>query len=310
MSESIPLVHPATTVPASTIPARVTVRATDLAALTKPRVTSLVVFTTFTGFYVAAPGRLDLVALAHAVVGTWLVAGGAAALNQWRERGTDALMRRTCGRPLPAGRMHPAVAGAFGVVLAAAGTLELATRANLLAAMLALVTLAIYVGIYTPLKLRTPRALEIGAVPGALPPLIGWAAARGSLSGDVLALFAILFLWQMPHFLAIAWLYREDYARGGYRVLPVVDRSGSKTAAQAAVYSVALVAVSLLPFLVRLAGVVYLAGVAALGAWLLVVAMRFALTPSRAAARRLFHLSLVYLPLVLLLLIVNPAIGR
>jgi protoheme IX farnesyltransferase len=204
-------------------------RAADFVALSKPRLNLLVVATTAAGYYLGTIGDLDAIRFTNTVIGTALVAGGASALNQVAERRTDALMRRTRTRPLPDGRLQSVEASLFALALAVAGLLVLALGANLLAAMVALTTLVTYVAVYTPLKPRTSLATVVGAVPGALPPMIGWAGATGELSREAWILFAIVFLWQMPHFLAIAWLYREDYARAGLKMLPVVDPDGERT---------------------------------------------------------------------------------
>ena len=275
----------------------------DYVALTKPRVNLLVLVTTTIGFHLGNVGRTDLALLFHTVVGTFLVAGGAAAFNQVLERDVDALMRRTMTRPLPGGRVGPKDAALFAAALSAAGILELGLGANWLAAAVAMVTLASYALVYTPLKRVTSLATVVGAVPGALPPLIGWAAARGSLGLEAWVLFAIVFVWQMPHVLAISWLYREDYARGGIRVLPVEDPDGRSTAFQMVNYAAALVPISLMPTAVGIAGRVYLAGAIVLGVGLLVLTVRFARNRTPEGARRLFAASLVYLPVLWLLML-------
>jgi protoheme IX farnesyltransferase len=226
------------------------------------------------------------------------VAGGASALNQLYERDTDALMRRTRMRPLPDGRIAPSDARLFGVTLSTAGLVLLAALAGWLAAVLALATLAIYVLIYTPLKRRSPIATLVGAVPGALPPLIGWVASRGEISVGGLALFLIVFLWQIPHFMAIAWMYRDDYRLAGFPMLPVIDSDGRRTGREAVVYAAALLPASLAPTLAGVSGNVYAAIAAVLGIGLLVAALKFASTRSDIAARRLFFGSLIYLPLI------------
>ena len=221
-------------------------RCADLVALTKPRLNFLVVLTTLAGYHLGSAGY-DLARLFHTVVGTALVAGGAAAFNQLLERDTDALMRRTQTRPLPGGRLEPGAAGAFAAVLSVVGLGQLALGVNLLAAAVAAVTLLSYVTIYTPLKRRTPLATLMGGVPGALPAVIGWAAARNSLSVEGWALFGLVFFWQMPHFLAIAWMCRDDYARAGLPMLPVVEPDGRSTGVQVVLYAATLIPVSLLP---------------------------------------------------------------
>lgn len=280
------------TTPAITV-APTTVR--DWALLTKPRITTMVVFTTMVGF-VAASGRVDTALLIATLVGTALVAAGAAVLNQVLERDTDALMWRTRERPLPAGRVGLRDAVAFGSALSLLGLGVLAWRSGWLSAAVAAATLGSYLGVYTPLKRRTPLATLVGAVPGALPPVIGWAAARDALEGGAFVLFAILFLWQIPHFLAIAWLYRDDYARGGFPMLPVVDREGVFTARQAVVHSLALLFVSLAPFAAGLAGPWYLAGALLLGSTYVLFALRLASARDLPAARGLFVVSVLYLP--------------
>jgi heme o synthase len=280
-------------------------RAADYVALTKPRLNVLVVATSAAGYYLGASGRIDGVAMATAVAGTALVAGGAAVLNQVYERDTDALMRRTRQRPLPDGRVSTTDAAVFGIVLSAAGLALLAARANALAALLALATLVTYLIVYTPMKRRTPLATLVGAVPGALPPLIGWAAARGAVSIGGLALFAIVFLWQIPHFMAIAWMYRDDYGRAGFPMLPVVEPDGRRTGRHAALFAAALVPVTLVPAIVGVSGAIYAAAALILGAALLWLAIRFAAARTDAAAKALFLGSIVYLPLIWIAMIVD-----
>ncbi len=277
----------------------------DYVALTKPRLNFLVVATSAAGYYLGGPGSADLVSMAEAVAGTALVAGGAAVLNQFYERDTDALMRRTRLRPLPAGRVAPGDAHMFGLALSVAGLLLLAVRANWLSAALALATLATYLAIYTPMKRRTPLATLVGAIPGALPALIGWTASHGSIAYGGLTLFAIVFLWQIPHFMAIAWLYRDDYAKAGFPMLPVIDPEGRRAGRQAVWYAVALVPVSLAPAYVDIAGSVYFASALVLSTTLLVLAVRFSATRSDAAARALFFGSITYLPLIWIAMIAN-----
>jgi len=275
-------------------------------ALTKPRITLLVVLTTLVGFLVAVPRPVPTLLLLHALVGTALAAGAAGALNQWAERRLDAEMRRTARRPLPSGRLTPLEAAAFGLGLTVAGTAYLALTTNALASAIAALTVASYLLLYTPLKRVTSLATVVGAVPGALPPLIGWAAARGRLGPEAWVLFGILFLWQMPHFLALAHLYRADYARAGFRMLTVEDATGRGAGRQAALYALALVPVSLLPTPLGLAGPVYFVGALALGIAFLLGAAGMAVAPSGvAAARRLFHASLLYLPVLCVLLLVG-----
>ena len=238
---------PASSVPVSVDVARTPTRVADYVALTKPRLNGLVVATSAAGYMLGAAGSLDLSAMAWAVSGTALVAGGAAVLNQVYERDTDRLMRRTRTRPLPDGRVPAPEARRFGVMLAVAGLALLAARSNSLAFGLAAATLVIYLALYTPLKRRSPFATLVGAVPGALPPLIGWAAAHGAVSAGGAALFAIVFLWQIPHFMAIAWLYRDDYEKAGFPMLPVIEPDGRSTGRQAAIYAALLLPASLVP---------------------------------------------------------------
>ena len=269
----------------------------DYLTLTKPRLNSLVVVTSAGGYYlgVSRPAILPMAAVA---MGTALVAGGAAVLNQVYERETDALMQRTRLRPLPDQRVTPEEARTFGTLLAAAGIVLLSVSANALAALLALLTLVVYLTIYTPMKRRSSLATLIGAVPGALPPLIGWTAASGSLSLGGWSLFAIVFLWQIPHFMAIAWLYRDDYARAGFPMLPVVEPDGRRTGLQAVFYAAALVPVSVAPTIVGLTGAAYFWTALVLGVGFVWMAARFALSRTDATARLLFYSSITYLPLI------------
>ncbi|HVB37545.1 MAG TPA: heme o synthase, partial [Vicinamibacterales bacterium] len=241
----------------------------------------------------------------HLVVGTALVAGGSAVFNQVYERETDQLMRRTRMRPLPDGRVQPAEALVFGAALAGAGLIDLALGTNLLAALVALVTLLTYTIVYTPMKQRSSLATLVGAVPGALPPMIGWAAGRDMLTIHAWTLFSIVFLWQMPHFLAIAWMYREDYERAGFPLLPVIEPDGRSTGRQAVIYAAALVPVSLIPWMIGLAGGTYFVGALLLGGALLALATGFAIERTTASARRLFFGSITYLPLLWGLMILN-----
>jgi protoheme IX farnesyltransferase len=270
----------------------------DYWELTKPGVTSLILFSTLVGFYLASQQGIALAPLFHVLFGTALVAGGTAALNQFWERDADARMRRTRSRPLPMGRITPRRALWFGIALAAAGTLHLAWHVNLLSALLAALTLASYLFLYTPLKMRTPHCTLVGSFPGAIPPLIGWAAARGSLNAEAWVLYAILFLWQFPHFLAIAWLYSEDYERAGIAMLPVVEPDGKSTARQILLYCAALLPVSLLPTWLGTTGWIYLAGTLLLGSGFLYIAVRSAVEKTKLGARRLLQASVVYLPLI------------
>ena len=273
-------------------------RASDFLALTKPRLNSLVIATTAVGYYMGAGNRVDALACVHTLMGTALVAGAAAALNQVAERDVDGRMQRTRLRPIPDGRLQPAEAWWFGVVLAAIGLFQLGFGANLLAAAVALVTLVTYISVYTPLKRRTSAATVIGAVPGALPPVVGWAAARGALTIEALALFVIVLLWQVPHFFAIAWMHREDFKKAGFPFLPVVDPDGRRTARQIMLYASALLPMSLVPTLVGLTGGAYLVGAGLLGLGFLLLASRFAASRTSNRAQSLFRGSIAYLPLL------------
>jgi protoheme IX farnesyltransferase len=277
----------------------------DFVSLTKPRVNLLVVVTAVIGFHFGSPAPADLAVLFSTVLGTFLVASGAAAFNQILERDVDARMRRTMSRPLPEGRLSVRESTWFAATLSTSGILLLGLGANWLAAGVAAATLGSYALVYTPLKRVTSLATVIGAVPGALPPMIGWAAARGSLTLEAWVLFAIVFFWQMPHVLAISWMYREDYERGGIRVLPVGDTEGRSTAFQMVNYAAALVPVSLLPTIVGLAGRVYFAGAIVLGLGMLALAVRFAQDRTSTRARQLFMASLAYLPLLWVLMLAN-----
>jgi protoheme IX farnesyltransferase len=275
--------------------------AADLVALTKPRVVVMILVTTLVGYYVGLSGAPDYVRMLHLIIGTVLAAGGTLALNQYWERGVDALMERTRARPLPDGRLQPIEALLFGGAITFVGVVYLATFVGALSAGVTAATAVLYLFAYTPLKLRTALCTIVGAVPGALPPVTGWVAARDDLSIGAGVLFGILFLWQLPHTLAIARLYREDYARAGVRVLPVVD-AGSTTERQIVTASLALLAVSLLPTLIGLAGSIYFAGALALGVAQASLGAMQALAPSAASARRVLYASLLYLPALLALL--------
>ncbi len=279
----------------------------DRLQLTKPRITAMVVFTALVGFVMAGPGSLRNGRLAATLLGTALVAAGAAALNQVLEKDTDALMSRTRERPLPAGRIRTREARLMGSGLTVAGLVVLWRGCGVLPALVALVTWLSYLFVYTPLKRRTSLATLVGAVPGALPPVIGWTAAQGEIAAGAAILFAILFLWQIPHFLAIAWLYREDYARAGFPLLPVLDREGTFAASQAVLHSLALLLLSLTPAAVGMAGGTYLAGAFVLGLALTAFALRLLSTREPSAARGLFFASVLYLPaLSSLLLAARP----
>jgi len=284
-------------------------RVADYLELTKPRVAVLVLFTVAAGALLAARGTPDLAALVHVLCGTALVAAGASALNQFLERHSDALMRRTENRPLPSGRLQPLEVLVFGSLLGLAGTAYLAVFVRQpLAALVAGSTFLSYVFLYTPLKRKTSLNTLVGAVPGALPPVIGWTAVRGSVDAEVVALFLIVFLWQVPHFLAIAWIYREDYARAGLHMLPTLQDGTGMTGRQMASYCLALIPVSLTPAALDLAGPLYVAGALGLGLLFVGAAVGFAQTPSVGRARRVLRASLVYLPALLALRLVDAAV--
>jgi protoheme IX farnesyltransferase len=280
---------------------------TDLVALTKPRVVLMVLVTTLVGYYVGLTGAADWARLLHLALGTVLAAGGTLALNQYWERDVDARMERTRARPLPDGRLMPLEALAFGAAITALGIAYLAAFVGVAPAMVTLATFALYLFAYTPLKLRSPLCTIVGAIPGALPPVTGWVAARDEAGVGAWILFGILFLWQLPHTLAIARLYRDDYARAGVRVLPVIDPHGASAERQIVTGCLALLGVSLLPTLTGLAGGVYFAGALALGLAFVALGAWQALTPSPGGARRVLFASLLYLPALLALLALDKA---
>jgi len=280
-------------------------RTADFAALAKPRLNMLVVISALAGYLMGTVESVSALPLLATLAGTGLVAGGASAFNQLLERDLDALMRRTRMRPLPDRRLQAAEAAIFGFAITVTGLLVLAAFVNLLAAAVALVTLLSYVVIYTPLKRRSSFGTVIGAIPGALPPVIGWAAARGALTTEAWILFGIVFLWQLPHFLAIAWMYREDYARAGYPMLPVIEPDGHSTARQALVYATALLPLSLAPTLLGLTGNVYFGGALLLGVAFIYLTYRFVRTRAVRDARTVFFGSIIYLPLVWILMIAD-----
>jgi protoheme IX farnesyltransferase len=274
-------------------------KAWSYVVLTKPDVTFLVVITTVAGFYLGSTGPLDWVLMLHTLFATMLVAGGTAALNQYIERDMDAVMRRTAARPLPSGTLATRDVVIFGVLTIIAGTLWLLLAVNAIAALVALATTVLYLCAYTPLKTRTPLATAVGAIPGALPPLIGWAAARGSLSVGGWVLFAILFFWQFPHFMAIAWMYREDYARAGIKMLPVVDPKGNSTFRQIVVTSAVLVWVSALPTVIGMTGISYFFAALVLGMALLQVSLWANRSRTNARAKWLMHATVAHIPILL-----------
>ena len=273
--------------------------------LFKARLTSLVLVTTLVGFYIGSHGAVDYGLMFHTILGTALVASGASALNQLWERHHDARMRRTQDRPLPSGRMQPATVLVIGCAAAAAGLTYLAAAVNLTASALGAVSLGTYLFVYTPLKRVTWLNTAVGAVPGGLPPLIGWAAARGRLDAEGWALFGILALWQMPHFMAIAWIYRDEYARAGFKMLPVIDPDGRRTARQAVAQTLGLLPMSVCPFVLKLAGPLYLAGALVLGLAFLWCALQFARQLTASRARQLFYVSIAYLPLLLGIMVLD-----
>ena len=273
--------------------------------LGKARLTGLVVLTTAVGFLIGRNGVASWRHLFWTVIGTALAAFGANALNQWLERRHDGRMHRTCHRPLPSGRLTAPGAWCWGTAAAIAGPAILAAWVNGLAAVLAAATVVIYLGLYTPLKTRSSFCTLVGAVCGAIPPMIGWSAATGGLEPGAWLLGAVLFAWQVPHFLALAWLHRDDYARGGFRMLPVSDPTGQLTGQVIILYSLTLLALGPVATLTGMTGWVYAIGSVALGAGLLVLGVRLYRQPTSANARRLFHASLVYLPTLFALMLVD-----
>ena len=272
--------------------------------LTKPRITFLVVLTAAAGFCLGSD-QIDFLRLVNMALGVALLSSGIATLNQYIERDLDRLMRRTQDRPLPSGKLTARRALVFGVSLSAVALGYLAVTVNPLSAVLGFATLASYLFIYTPLKLKTTLSTVLGAFPGAMPPFIGWVAARGEVTIEAWVLFAILFLWQFPHFLAIAWMYRDDYARAGIKMLPVVEPEGRVTGQQIVVYTLLLIPVSLLPVLVNLAGSVYLIGASVIGVVFLYYGVRAAVARTTWQARKLLLASVLYLPILFLLMVMN-----
>jgi protoheme IX farnesyltransferase len=289
----------------TTLAAPATSRLSAYLELTKPRVNLLVVLTAATGFYMASGGRVDLVLLLHTLFGTALVAGGSAALNQYLERDLDGRMRRTWGRPLPSGRLTPTEALVFGAGLVSLGSIYLLLLVNGMTSLLGIVTAFLYLSIYTPLKTRTSYCTAIGSIPGALPPLMGWAGAAGTLDFQALGLFLILLLWQFPHFLAISWAYRRDYEKGGFSMLSGADPDGRRTSVRVIIYTLILFGTSLLPVSSGLTGDVYLAGAIALGVGLLLLGFQAAWVRSISAARKLSLGTIVYLPVLLILMVLD-----
>ena len=282
-------------------------RANDFIALAKPRLNLLVVASSVAGYVMAGGDTSNAARLVLTIVGIGLVAGGASAFNQVIEREPDSLMRRTRMRPVPDGRLQPGESLAFAAATSGAGLAILGAGVNLLSAAVALTTLLIYAVVYTPLKRRSAFATVVGAIPGALPPVIGWAAARDSLSQGAWVLFGIVFLWQLPHFLAIAWIYREDYARAGFLMLPVIEPDGRSTGRQATLYCAALLPVSLAPTLIGMTGTGYFVAALILTLLFLGLTLRFARTRTIPDARRLFFGSIIYLPVLWILMIAGRA---
>jgi protoheme IX farnesyltransferase len=281
----------------------------DYIELTKPRITWLILMSTAVGYFFGHQGAWSFWSVLHTILGTALIASGTAALNQWYEREADRKMRRTADRPIPSGRLSAHRALIFGVLLSVAGFAELTFGLNWLAGFLGLFTLLSYLFLYTPLKQRTPLSTLVGAFPGAMPPIIGYAAASGILDAQAWTLFAILFLWQFPHFLAIAWMYREDYERAGILMLPVVQPSGEATARQIVLYSLALIPVSMAPSLLGMSGKIYFFGALALGLWYLYSGLRVAFDRTILRARAVLLVSVIYLPLIYgLMLLDRPSL--
>ena len=272
--------------------------AADFIELVKPRLVVMILITTAAGFYLGAQQTVDWLRCLHTLFGAGLTAAGVLGLNQYLERDVDAQMKRTQERPLPAGRMNPLTALLVGAVLTGSGMLYLTFIVNMLSGFVISLIVVSYLFLYTPLKRKTSLCTLIGAVPGALPPVVGWVAARGALTGEVWVLFTILFLWQIPHSLAIAYIYREDYEKAGFRLLPVIHPDGTSTCRQIVVNCVALLGIGLLPTLYNIAGTVYFFTALLSGVGFLAVGIYLARTRSVKAARYLLYASLVYLPLV------------
>jgi heme o synthase len=277
----------------------------DFLELTKPRITILILICTAVGYYFGCRTSFHLAMFVHVLLGTALLASGTSALNQWWETDSDARMRRTRERPIPAGRMKRSHGFVFGVLLSAAGFAELWFGTNALAAALGLFTLLTYLFVYTPLKQRSPACTTIGALPGAMPPLIGYAAASGALDARAFALFLILFIWQFPHFYAIAWMYREDYARGGIRMLPVIEPDGQSTAKRVVACSILLVPISLVPRLLGMTGSPSAVAAVAAGLVLLYYGLRLGRERTRASARHVLLASVLYLPALFAAMVID-----
>jgi protoheme IX farnesyltransferase len=280
-------------------------RFADFLVLTKPELTFLSVITALGGLYLGASGTLPAILMIHVLFGTALVGASAGALNQYIEREYDRMMRRTENRPLPAGRMAPWEVLLFGSLVGILGILDLTLFVNILTGSLALVTLVTYLFLYTPLKRITWVSTIVGGIPGALPPVIGWTAIRNEISIEAWILFGILFFWQMPHFFSLAWLYRKDYERAGFPMLPVLDTNGSRTSKQILIYCTGLIAVTVLLFLYTNLGLVYLVGALAVGIAFLIFGLKLWMSRSNASARRLFFVSLLYLPALLMFIVLD-----
>lgn len=280
-------------------------RLAAFAELTKPRIAVMLVLTAAAGFYIASASRFDAILFFHSMTGILLLAFGVAALNQAMEKRTDALMERTAGRPLPSGRVLPLEAWIFGCLLSAIAILQLSVFVNQLTAVLGVIVIAGYVFLYTPLKTRTTASTAIGAIPGAMPPLMGWTSVSGEITLGAWALFVFLFLWQFPHFLAIATMYRDEYKRAGILMLPVVESDGRITARQIVMFAMMTVVVSLAPFFLGIAGWIYLAAAAVLGIWFMAASIKAAIAKDVPTSRKLLLASVAYLPLVMLALVLD-----
>jgi protoheme IX farnesyltransferase len=275
------------------------------AELTKPRIAVMLVLTSAAGFYLGTPGNFDTVLFANTMIAITLLAFGVATLNQYWERDLDRLMERTATRPIPTGRVTPTEALVFGVVQCTIAEIYLLLFVNALTAFLGLIVIVGYVLVYTPLKTRTSASTAIGALPGALPPLMGWTAAANEITMGAWALFAMQYLWQFPHFLAIAWMYRDEYAKAGIKMLPVLDPTGKLTARQIVLFTIMLVPVSLAPFFLGISGVIFLVGATVLGILSLIVSIRAARAKTKESAKQLLLTSVIYLPLLFILMVAD-----
>ena len=287
--------------------ARLSHRVATFVELTKPRLVAMILITTSAGFYLASPDSLNWIQLAATFIGTGLSAAGVLALNQYIERDLDARMVRTCNRPLPDRRVEPMTALFFGVLLTVGGLAFTAFRVNPLSALVIAAIVVTYLFVYTPLKQKSPLCTVAGAVPGALPPVIGWVAARGTINVEAWALFAILFLWQLPHSLSIACIYRDEYAQAGFRLLPVIHPDGKSTRRQIVSNCLALLVVALLPTLIGIAGILYFFAALILSVIFLAFGIKLSISPTTASAKRLLYASLIYLPLVFLMMTLDKS---